>query len=232
MPPKARAKKSARTRGTAPAPLTPPECSLSGYPAILIDIPRLRQSDFDATQDDTAWRAGFNLWFSAWESVPAGSLRADDIALAKAAGIGRDIRTWARIKAIALAGFVTCSDGRVYHRTVCTIALGIWIDKLIRRHAGQRGNRGDKTQDQREAELRVIERQLATAAQCLAKLDPIAPALTKASRILAQCEPHSDRNALPDATALGPQYNGSEGNSPKSPSQDGSGLRVIDGGGA
>src|SRR6185312_12952871 len=90
--------------GEAPAPLTPRGCTLGGYPSILIDIPRLRQSDFDATTDDTAWRAGVNLWFSAWESSPAGSLRSDDASLAKAAGMGRDIKSWGRVREVAMQG--------------------------------------------------------------------------------------------------------------------------------
>jgi hypothetical protein len=171
-----------RANGAPVAPLTPPECTLSGYPAVLIDIPRLRQSDFDATTDDAAWRAGVNLWFAAWESTPAGSLRADDASLARAAQLGRDLKAWGRVKAAAMRGFVLCSDGRVYHRTVCEIGLGIWIDKLIRRHAGQRGNRGAQTTEQRQTELQSIERQIAQAAACLRALCPTASALTKAAK--------------------------------------------------
>lgn len=221
-----------------PAPLTPRECTLGGYPSILIDIPRLRQSDFDATTDDTAWRAGINLWFSCWESSPAGSLRADDPALAKAAGMGRDIKSWMRIKAIAIRGFVLCSDGRIYHRTVCEIALGIWIDKLIRRHAGQRGNRGPQSEEQRRDELRSIEQQLATAVTHLRALCPTAPALGKLPK-WAQCEPqsapqsepHSGRNANRNQTALRPQVKLSEGNGLPSPSQETAEVIQLDTGG-
>lgn len=209
-----------RKRGDQlPPPLTPLECALSGYPAILIDIPRLRQSDFDATTDDTAWRAGLNLWFSAWESKPAGSLRADDAALAKSAGMGRDIRGWLRVKELALQGFVLCSDGRLYHRTLSEVALGIWIDKLIRRHAGQRGNRGSQTAEQRQQELTSIERQIVTAATCLRALCAAAPALSKAAKF-SQCDPQSAPQCGQDRGALRPQYKEREGNGSKSPSQD------------
>lgn len=190
-------------------PLTPPECSLDGYPSMLIDIHRLRQSDFDAITDDSAWRAGLNLWFSAWTSVPAGSLRADDASLAKAAGLGKDLKSWARAKKNgAMQGFTLCQDGRVYHRHVSIVALGVWIDKLIRRHAGQRGNRGKVDADQREQELRSIEFQIATAARSLRALDPAASALVKAAKYEAHCEPHCGD----DAPAMGPQGKGSEGN--------------------
>lgn len=217
--------RKSRSAPALPQPLTPAECSLSGYPAMLIDIPRLRQSDFDATPDDAAWRAGLNLWFSSWESVPAGSLRADDAALAKAAGLGRDLRTWGRVKTTAMQGFVLCTDGRIYHRTVCGIALGIWIDKLIRRHAGQRGNRGERPQQQREAELRAIEAQIVTAAGCLRALDPTAAALAKVVRLGPQCVPQCGDGG----PALGPQKKGSEGNGSKSPSQNDGGLRIVSG---
>lgn len=197
----------------APVPLTPPECSMDGYSSMLIDIHRLRQSDFDAIDDDSAWRAGLNLWFSAWISVPAGSLRADDASLAKAAGLGRDLATWAKVKAGgAMQGFTLCQDGRVYHRHVSIVALGIWIDKLIRKHAGQRGNRGSVDAQQREHELRSIEFQIATAAKCLRALDPTAAALTKAAKHEAQCQPQSVPQCGGDAPAMGPQGNGREGN--------------------
>lgn len=194
-----------------PPPLVPAECSLSGYPSILIDIPRLRQSDFDATPNDTAWRAGVNLWFSAWESTPAGSLRGDDPALARAAAMGRDIKGWLKIRESALQGFVLCADGRFYHRTVCEVALGIWIDKLIRRHAGQRGNRGSQTTEERQAELRSIEQQISTAAACLRSLCATAPALTKAAKF-PQCAPLSEPQCGQGRTALQPQEKGREGN--------------------
>lgn len=185
---------------------------------MMIDVPRLRQSDFDAATDDTAWRAGFNLWFSAWESTPAGSLRADDASLAKAAGIGRDMDTWARVKSAAMQGFTLCSDGRVYHATVCTNALGVWIDKLIRRHAGQKGN---NARYGAHADIGEIERQIVAAGDHLFRLDPLAPAIAKVGRYRSHCESQSDHKA----GALPSQYNEREGNGPKSPSQEG--PRVV-----
>src|SRR5690606_4124736 len=109
-------------------------------PRMMLDITRLRQSDFDATPDDSAWRAGLNLWFSAWHAVPAGSLSDDEAALAKAAGLGRDLRTWRKVKAAAMRGFVLCDDGRYYHETVCEFALEAWLEKLSQRLSSGAGN--------------------------------------------------------------------------------------------
>ena len=73
-------------------PLTPTRCDLRDFPRMMLDITRLRSSEFDTTLDDAAWRAGVNLWMSAWHQVPAASLQNDDASLAKAAGLGRDDR--------------------------------------------------------------------------------------------------------------------------------------------
>ena len=211
-------KGKAAAESPLPVPLTPPECSMGSYSSMLLDIHRLRQSDFDAIDNDSAWRAGLNLWFSAWISVPAGSLRADDASLAKAAGLGRDLKAWAKVKADAMQGFELCQDGRVYHRHVCIVALATWIDKLVRKCSGQRGNRGDVDAQKREHELRALEMQLATAARCLCALDPTASALTKAAKHLEKSAPQCGR----DAPAMRPQENGSEGNGikKKGPSQE------------
>ena len=83
--------------------MTPVECDLRDFHRMPIDIPRLRQSSFDAVISSDAWRAGFNLWFAAWHSVPAGSLDDNEAALTKAAGLGRDIRTWREVAPDALS---------------------------------------------------------------------------------------------------------------------------------
>jgi hypothetical protein len=107
---------------------------------MMIDISRLRQSAFDATTDDSAWRAGLNLWFSAWHSVPAGSLDNDDGALAKGAGLGRDLKSWRKVKATVLRGWIECDDGRLYHPVVSELALESWIEKLQQRLSSGEGN--------------------------------------------------------------------------------------------
>lgn len=122
------------------APLTPNDCDLRDFPRMMIDITRLRQSAFDAMTDDGAWRAGLNLWFSAWHSVPAGSLDNDEGALTKASGLGRDVKAWRKIKAVVLRGWVECDDGRLYHPVVCEMVLESWIEKLQQRLSSGEGN--------------------------------------------------------------------------------------------
>jgi hypothetical protein len=121
-------------------PLTPEDCDLQDFPRMMIDIPRLRGSAFDSTLDDSAWRAGVNLWMAAWHQVPAASLDSDDAQLAKAAGLGRDLKTWRKLKAEALRGWSVCDDGRLYHPTVAEFALEAWIEKLGHRLSSGAGN--------------------------------------------------------------------------------------------
>lgn len=122
------------------SPLTPPDCDLRDFPRMMIDINRLRGSEFDSTLDDAAWRAGLNLWLTAWHQVPTASLPADDANLAKAAGLGRDVKTWRKVKDVALRGWKLCDDGKLYHQVIAEIALEVWIDKLGQRVSSGAGN--------------------------------------------------------------------------------------------
>lgn len=168
------------------SPLTPTDCDLRDFPRMMIDVPRLRGSDFDATPDDAAWRAGFNLWLTAWHQVPAASLSADDATLAKAAGLGRDLRTWRKIKAIALQNWVECSDGRLYHPTVAEIALEAWLEKLARRLSSGAGN---AKKHKFIFDPAPIEAEIETTSALLSALNPLSKALSKSSRRSSRCTP-------------------------------------------
>ena len=79
-------------------PLVPAACDLAGVPWYPIDIDRLLGSQFHGLADDTAWRAGVTLWIKSFRQVPAASLPADDASLARLAELGRDVRTWRRVR--------------------------------------------------------------------------------------------------------------------------------------
>ncbi len=109
-----------------PLPLTPPECDLRGLEWMPLYGHRLFASDFDAHASDAVFRAALSLWWSAWNQVPAASLPDDEVALCRLAGLGRDTRTWRRLKAQAMRGFALCADGRFYHRALAPMALVSW----------------------------------------------------------------------------------------------------------
>lgn len=109
-----------------PQPLTPSDCDLRGLEWMPLYGHRLFASDFDAHASDAVFRAALALWWSAWNQVPAASLPDDEVALCRLAGLGRDIRTWRRLKPQAMRGFTRCADGQFYHRALAPIALESW----------------------------------------------------------------------------------------------------------
>jgi hypothetical protein len=110
-------------------PLTPPDCDLRDFSFMPLDAGRLFGSEFHAIANDSEWRAGVCLWLKSWHQVPAASLPNDDTMLCRLAEYGRDIRTWRKVRDVALRGWVLCSDGRLYHETVAQKAVEAWERK-------------------------------------------------------------------------------------------------------
>ena len=116
-----------------PAPLTPADCDLRDFPFLPLDIVRLFNSEFHARSDDPVWRAGLTLWLKSFHQVPAASVPDDDVALARLAELGRDVKTWKKLREGALYGWIKCSDGRWYHPVVVEKALEAWNGKKAQR---------------------------------------------------------------------------------------------------
>lgn len=117
----------------APAPLVPSDVDLSGYGFMPLYGDRLFGSDFNAHCTDEEWRAGVTLWWAAWKQIPASSLPDDDIALCRLADLGRDVKTWKRLRENALRNFVKCSDGRLYHKVLAEFAIEAWDRRVKER---------------------------------------------------------------------------------------------------
>jgi len=114
-----------------PLPLTPAACDLRDFAFMPLDVARLRDSDMAAYETPEACWAAVLLWSAAWHQVPAASLPDDDRFLAKAAGYGRVVSEWAKVREGALHGWVRCADGRLYHPVVAEKALESWRAKLV-----------------------------------------------------------------------------------------------------
>lgn len=117
----------------APAPLVPAGVDLRDFPFMPVDIARLFGSTFHASTEDGEWRAGVTLWLKSFHQVPAASLPNDDVALARLAELGRDVKSWRKLRAMALHGWVLCSDDRWYHPVVAEKVLEAWQAKLDQR---------------------------------------------------------------------------------------------------
>jgi len=136
-----------------PDPPVPADADLRDFPFMPIDIGRLFNSAFHARANDPEWRAGVTLWLKSYHQVPAGSLPEDDVELCRLAELGRDMRTWRKIKAMALYGWSKHADGRLYHATVTEKAAEAWRRKEAQRERSRKGNakrwgeRGGSPQD-------------------------------------------------------------------------------------
>lgn len=109
-----------------PQPLTPPDCDLRGLEWMPLYGHRLFASEFDTHASNAVFRAAVNLWWAAWNQVPAASLPDNPITQCRLAGLGRSYRQWRAISHDALRGFERCADGRLYHRALAEVALASW----------------------------------------------------------------------------------------------------------
>lgn len=191
-----------------PAPLTPADCDLSDFDRMPLDIKRLGGSKFDAGLDDSAWRAGLNLWMSSWHQRPAGSLDDDEEALCTAAGL-RDLKKWGKVKAKAMREhWVKCSDGRLYHSTLCELALEAWLEKLSQRKSSGAGNAkrwGAKFDPEQ------VQADIDIACEHLERLNPDSKALAKARRKHTKRIPDGN----PDGTNSPPQSQSQRDKTPR-----------------
>ena len=131
---------------TLPDPLTPPGCDLRPFRDMPLDIGRFRQSDLVTEEDPEAIVAAILLWGVAWHEVPAASVPDNYRWLAKAAGYGRAVDAWLAVRDAALRGFVKCSDGRLYNRTLAEKATVAWDGRLQYewRKAGDRHRKAER----------------------------------------------------------------------------------------
>lgn len=189
-------------------PLTPAECDLRDFPRMMLDITRLRASKFDTIRDDAAWRAGLNLWMSSWHQVPAGSLPTDDDELTKAAGLGRDVRSWRKVKALALRGWELADDGLLYHEVVAEIVLEAWLDKLGSRLSSDAGN---AKRYGHEFDPAPLYADIRSAAAMLERLNRKSKALRKQHVMKSRKASADAPDGLPLGASVGVQP-GSQGN--------------------
>lgn len=141
--------------------MSPQDCDLRGYEYIPLFGHRLFNSIFDAKATDAEFRAALRLWWSCWQDCPAGSLPNDDDALCKAAGLGRDVKSWLKVKRMALHGFTECNDGRLYHKLICDQAKVAYEGRKKERDrkAKMRAERKKKEEEARDVppDVQVID---------------------------------------------------------------------------
>jgi hypothetical protein len=185
-----------------PDPLVSPHVDLRDFPYMPMEVERLFGSEFHAQTSDAEWRAGVTLCLKSFHQVPAASLPDDDVALARLAELGRDVRSWRRVKSGALRGWVRCRDGRLYHRVVAEKALEAWIEKLGQRKSGGIAN---AKRWGGEFDLAALNQQLDEAARCLNSLNPNSRVFARrfVKEHLASTNPLKDQCATCPGESLG-----------------------------
>jgi uncharacterized protein YdaU (DUF1376 family) len=143
-----------------PDPMTPPDCDLRGLEYMPLLGGHLFGSEFNARANDSEWRAALTLWWAAWCQVPAASLPDDDAALCRFADLGRDLKTWKKLRDGALHGWVKCADGRLYHPVLAEQALIAWDkrkqDRESRSSSAERKAREREARSQMFAQLAAV----------------------------------------------------------------------------
>lgn len=110
-----------------PEPMTASDCDVTNLDAFPLNVEKLFGSELWALASGDEFRAAVALWGRAWKQVPAASLPDDDRVLAAFSGAGAK---WRKVKEMALRGFVLCSDGRLYHKTLASEATAAYARKL------------------------------------------------------------------------------------------------------
>ncbi|CAN0620503.1 conserved protein of unknown function [Burkholderia multivorans] len=106
-----------------PNPLTPADCNLRGLPWMSLDVQRVIDSDLFGMSTGDEFKVAFRLWAKSWHQVPAASLPNDERMLAHLAGLSEAPTKWKKVRAMALRGWILCSDNRLYHPVIAEKAI-------------------------------------------------------------------------------------------------------------
>lgn len=118
--------------------MVPPGTDVRTLDGFMLNVERLLASELWALSTGEELKAALGLWCRAWKQVPAGSLPNDERVLASFSGAAS---RWPKVRAMALHGFVKCSDGRLYHPVLC---------EDVRRAADRQRQYRDKREADRE----------------------------------------------------------------------------------
>lgn len=149
---------------TALAPPVPHDLDLTDLPCMMLDIERLKKSKawLRAKRNPALGFYLMNMWMRAFHEIPASSIENDPDVLADAAGCHP--RDWAKVRADVMAGWLLCSDGRLYHPVVAEKALEA-LAKRIKYHHGKalaRFRQAKSRAEQKNATIPTMPRVLET----------------------------------------------------------------------
>lgn len=127
-----------------PEPMVPADVDLTGFPSFGLNVERLLASELVALCSPAEGWAAVMLWSRAWQQQPPGSLPNDERVLAAFS----KAKNWKQVRAMALRGFVLCSDGRLYHPMLAEEAMRCWASRL--KHQEDKVKNAEKLRSWRE----------------------------------------------------------------------------------
>lgn len=187
---------------TPPDPLVPADVDLRDFGFMPLHVQRLRDSELVDLSTGDEFKAAVLLWAYAWHQQPAASIPDDDRILAARSGAGAN---WRKVKAMALRGFIRCSDGRLYHPLIAEAAADAW------RRRGEFQENREHREDRKER-YRARLRELSAALRGLGATVPKDRSLEVLERALEDAKAAHDAN-----------LRGRSGDSPGDASVDASG---------
>jgi hypothetical protein len=212
-----------------PDPFTPAECDLRGYEWMPLFGARLFASNFEAHASDLAFRIAIKLYWECWQQVPAASLPNDDVQLCRLAGLGRDLKTWRKLRADGvLHGFVLCSDDRLYHGLLADEALKAW-DSRRRQQAEREGSR-DRMRRWRVNKTNGDDRSVTrNTARCYAQRDADVTERVTVARDKRQGSTVQEKEDFLNITSFSSQYSAREATERQEPEEpEPTEIQVVD----
>jgi hypothetical protein len=174
-----------------PPPLMPSEVDLTGLTWMPLEVSKVMQSSLFIKSTGDEFKAAFALWCASWYETPAGSLPNDEEMLED---LSRSKR-WSKVRAMAMKGWVLCSDGRLYHETVVRNAIAAWDRRVDHRESVD-----NKTT--RQARWRARLKEVAGQLRELGVTPPAGASLETLETLLRDARP-STVDAHVDATGDG-----------------------------
>jgi uncharacterized protein YdaU (DUF1376 family) len=114
--------------GTMSPPLTAPDCDCTDLDGFMLNVERLMASELVALSSHEVVAAALFVWCRAWKQKPAASLPDDDRVIAAFCRLST--ARFRRLKPEIMRGFIKCSDGRLYHKTLAEEAMRAFAKKV------------------------------------------------------------------------------------------------------
>lgn len=108
-------------------PVVPADVDCTDLDSFMLNVEKLMASELVAISSNEVIGAALLLWARAWKQKPAASLPDDERVLAAFSRMS--VPRFRKVRDEVLRGFVKCSDGRLYHRTLGPEAIRAYNHK-------------------------------------------------------------------------------------------------------